>query len=146
MWPRLRDGLDRARSGDQLVLVGRRDLRSNNSWMHNIDVLVKGKPRCTLQVHPVDADRLGLAPGDVARVSSRTGAVDAPVEVTDAVMAGVVSLPHGWGHNLPGIAMGVASAHAGVNSNLVADEELFDVLSGNAVLNGIPVEVSLVAS
>jgi len=144
--PRLRAGLDRARNGDQLVLVGRRDLRSNNSWMHNIDVLVKGKPRCTLQVHPVDAGRLGLAPGDVARVSSRTGAVDAPVEVTDAVMAGVVSLPHGWGHNLPGTAMGVASAHAGVNSNLVADEELFDVLSGNAVLNGIPVDVAPVSA
>jgi len=143
---RLREGLDRRRNVDQLVLVGRRDLRSNNSWMHNIDVLVKGKPRCTLQVHPVDAGRLGLAQGDVARVSSRTGAVDAPVEVTDAVMAGVVSLPHGWGHNLPGTAMGVASAHAGVNSNLVADEELFDVLSGNAVLNGIPVDVAPVSS
>ena len=108
--------------------------------MHNVNVLVKGKPQCTLQVHPDDAARLGL--GDEAKVSSRTGAVVAQVEVTDAVAPGVVSLPHGWGHDLPGVAMEIANAHAGVNSNVLADEQSFDALSGNAVLNGIPVEVA----
>lgn len=134
---RLRASLDSR--GNGLVLIGRRHLRSNNSWMHNIPVLVKGKPRCTLQVHPDDAARLEL--GAVATVSSRTGSVEAPVEVTDAMMPGVVSLPHGWGHDLPGTRMKVAGEHAGVNANLLADENLFDPVSGNAVLNGIPVEV-----
>jgi anaerobic selenocysteine-containing dehydrogenase len=138
---RLRAALDRTPNGE-IVLVGRRDLRSNNSWMHNLDVLVKGKPRCTMHIHPDDADRLGLAPGDAARVRSRTGEILVPVEVTDAVMPGVVSIPHGWGHDTPGVAMAVAAEHAGVNSNLVADPDLFDPVSGNAVLNGIPVEVA----
>jgi anaerobic selenocysteine-containing dehydrogenase len=138
---RLGDALARHRNGG-FVLVGRRDLRSNNSWMHNLPVLVKGRERCTLHVHPSDAGRLGLADGGMAQVSSRVGKVQAPVEVTDAVMPGVVSLPHGWGHSLPGSSMAVAADHAGVNSNLLADEDLFDPLSGNAVLNGIPVEVA----
>src|SRR6202035_2782086 len=100
---RLRAALDRplARDGGPLVLVGRRDLRSNNSWMHNLPVLVKGKPRCTLHVHPSDAERYGLTDGEPARLRSRTGTVDAEVEVTDEVMPGVVSLPHGWGHDVP---------------------------------------------
>ena len=132
--------LDRADDG--LLLVGRRHLRSNNSWMHNVKVLVKGKERCTLQVHPDDATALGLTDGGAAEVRSRTGAVTAPVEVTDRVMAGVVSLPHGWGHDADGARLAVAAEHAGVNSNLLADTELFDPVSGTAVLNGIPVEVS----
>jgi anaerobic selenocysteine-containing dehydrogenase len=110
--------------------------------MHNVNVLVKGKERCTLQVHPDDAARVGVSDGGSAKVSSRTGTVLAPVEVTDAMMPGVVCLPHGWGHDLPGVQMSVAVNHAGVNSNLLADEELFDQLSGNAVFNGIPVEVA----
>ena len=133
-------------NGRSMVLVGRRQLRSNNSWMHNLNVLVKGKPRCTLQVHPDDAARLGLGDRDSADVTSRTGKLTAPVEVTDAIRPGVVSLPHGWGHDLPGISMRIAAAHAGVNSNVLADEEAFDPLSGNAVLNGIPVDVSPAAS
>jgi anaerobic selenocysteine-containing dehydrogenase len=123
------------------MLIGRRHLRSNNSWMHNVNVLMKGKARCTLQVHPGDAARVGLSDGGSAKVSSRVGAVVADVEVTDAVMPGVVSLPHGWGHDVPGVQLSIASKHAGVNSNALADEELFDAISGNAVLNGIPVEV-----
>jgi anaerobic selenocysteine-containing dehydrogenase len=138
---RLSDAQSRERNGE-IVLVGRRDLRSNNSWMHNLEVLVKGKPRCTMHIHPDDADRLGLAPGDAARVRSKTGEILVPVEVTDAVMPGVVSIPHGWGHDTPGADMKVAAEHAGVNSNLVADPDLFDPVSGNAVLNGIPVEVA----
>ncbi len=137
--PRLKAALGRRASGG-LVLIGRRHLRSNNSWMHNVGVLMKGKPRCTLQIHPDDAQRLALH--GKAKVTSRTGAVVVDVEVTDAVMPGVVSLPHGWGHDLPGVEMDIARANAGVNSNVLADEELFDPLSGNAVLNGVPVEVS----
>ena len=138
--PRLRASLDRpAHNG--IVLIGRRDLRSNNSWMHNLEILVKGKPRCTLQVHPDDAERIGLRSGGQARVTSRSGALHAPVEVTDAVMPGVVSLPHGWGHDVDGTALGVASEHAGVNTNVLADADAYDPLSGNAALNGIPVEL-----
>ena len=125
----------------RLRLVGRRHLRSNNSWMHNLPVLVKGKPRCTLQVHPDDAADLGLRDGDAAIIRSRVGEVTVPVEVTDSVMPGVVSLPHGWGHGKPGARMAVAGEHAGVNSNVLTDPSMIDPLSGNAVLNGIPVEV-----
>jgi anaerobic selenocysteine-containing dehydrogenase len=125
-----------------MVLIGRRQLRSNNSWMHNIEPLVKGKDRCTAWVHPDDAARLGLADGAPARVRSRAGEVEVPVEVTDAIMPGVVSIPHGWGHGVAGTRMAVAAAHPGVNSNLLSDELLLDVPSGNAVFNGIPVEVA----
>jgi anaerobic selenocysteine-containing dehydrogenase len=128
-------------SASGLVLIGRRQLRSNNSWMHNLPALVKGKDRCTLHVHPDDARRLGLADGGRAVVRSATGQIEAPVELTDGIMPGVVSIPHGWGHDAPGVRMSVASRHAGVNSNVLADESQIDPLSGNAVLNGIPVEV-----
>jgi len=137
---RLRAALARRANGG-LVLVGRRQLRSNNSWMHNLDLLVKGKEQCTLHVHPDDAARLGLTDGAAARVAGRVGEVAVPVEVTDAVMPGVVSMPHGWGHGAHGSAMAVAAAHAGVNSNVLSDESVLDALSGNAVFNGIPVEV-----
>jgi anaerobic selenocysteine-containing dehydrogenase len=137
---RLHEGLD-GRREHPFVLVGRRDLRSNNSWMHNVSVLVKGKPRCTAHLHPDDATLLGLADGDDVIVRSRVGEVRLPVEVTDAIRPGVVSIPHGWGHDLDGVQLDVARAHAGVNSNLLADETLFDPISGNAVLNGIPVDV-----
>lgn len=142
---RLEQRLAEIESDDRLVLVGRRDLRSNNSWMHNLPGLVSGKPRCTLHVHPEDAKRLGLEDGAPARVRSRTGEIEVPVEVTEDVMPGVTSLPHGWGHTEPGIALTVAREHAGVCSNYLADEKAFDPLSGNAVLNGIPVEVEAVA-
>ncbi|HEU5302569.1 MAG TPA: molybdopterin-dependent oxidoreductase [Acidimicrobiia bacterium] len=138
---RLRASLDRDQV-TQVVLVGRRDLRSNNSWMHNLDVLVKGKDRCTLHVHPDDATRLGLLDGGPARVESRVGAVHAAVEVTDAVMPGVVSLPHGWGHGVEGTSLQVAARRPGVNSNVLTDGAVLDAVSGNAVLNGIPVEVT----
>jgi anaerobic selenocysteine-containing dehydrogenase len=141
---RLRAGL--VRSTASMVLIGRRDLRSNNSWMHNLELLVKGKPRCTMHVHPDDARRLGLANEGTARVRSRAGVVDVPVEVTDAIMPGVVSIPHGWGHDAPETKLRVAREHAGVNSNLLADELELDPLSGNAVLNGIPVAVEAAGS
>ena len=137
---RLQGALARERNGG-LVLVGRRQLRSNNSWMHNLPALVKGKDRCTLHIHPDDAERLGLEDGGRAVVSSATGRIEAPVEVTDGIMPGVVSIPHGWGHSAPGMRTRVASENSGVNSNVLADESQMDPLSGNAVLNGIPVEV-----
>lgn len=139
--PRLRAELDKA-PDDGLLLIGRRHLSSNNSWMHNLTPLVRGGNRCTVQVHPDDAARLGLTDGGLAAVTSRAGKLEVPVEVTADVRPGVVSMPHGWGHDLDGTRTKVAKAHAGVNSNLVADETLLDVPSGNAVLNGIPVEVA----
>jgi anaerobic selenocysteine-containing dehydrogenase len=125
----------------RLVLIGRRQLGSNNSWMHNLEPLVRGQNRCTAQVHPTDATRLGLVDGATAVVRSRAGKVEIPVEVTDAIRPGVVSIPHGWGHDVDGTRATVARAHAGVNTNLLADDTLLDALSGTAVLNGIPVDV-----
>jgi anaerobic selenocysteine-containing dehydrogenase len=140
---RLRATLTRDPNG--MVLIGRRDLRSNNSWMHNIENLVRGKARCTALMHPDDAARLGLADGATACIRSRVGVVLIPVEVTDAIMPGVVSIPHGWGHDAEGTRMQVARAHAGVNTNLLADEAQMDPLSGNAVLNGIPITIERAA-
>ncbi|MEP6661341.1 MAG: molybdopterin-dependent oxidoreductase [Acidimicrobiales bacterium] len=139
---RLASTLDRP--PPDFVLVGRRNLRSNNSWMHNINVLTKGKPQCTLQIHPIDAATLGVGVADKVLVTSRVGELVAPVEITDGIREGVVSLPHGFGHDLDGIAMQVAQARPGVNSNLLSDEEEIDPLSGNAVLNGIPVRLARV--
>ena len=131
---------------DQMLLVGRRDLKSNNSWMHNLNVLTKGSLACTAHVNPLDAQRLGLSTGETVRIASRVGAVEAPVEVTDAVRPGVVSLPHGWGHGVPGTRMGVAAAKAGVNSNILTDDQVMDPLSGNAALNAIPVTLSALST
>ncbi len=137
---RLRASFNRADDG--LLLIGRRDLRSNNSWMHNLHVLAKGKNRCTLHIHPGDAARLGLAEGDAARVSSRAGSVEIPVELTDAIMPGVVSIPHGWGHHQPDTQLAIATQSPGVNSNLLTDEQCTDPLSGNAVLSGVAVTIT----
>ena len=138
--PRLREALDR--SPAPLVLIGRRQMRTNNSWMHNLPALAKGKQRCTLLVHPDDARKHGLASGGRARVRSRVGEVVAPVEISEDMRPGVVSLPHGFGHDLPGVRLRVAvEKQPGVNSNILTDETALDVLSGNAILNGIPVEL-----
>jgi anaerobic selenocysteine-containing dehydrogenase len=138
---RLRASLTQQTNGT-FVLVGRRDLRSNNSWMHNVDVLVKGKERCTLHVHPDDAARNGIANGAAVIVASDRGKVELPAEVTDAIMPGVVSIPHGWGHDADGANLRVAAKRPGVNSNVLAGTDRFDPLSGNAVLNGIPVTLT----
>jgi len=130
-----------ARRDAGFVLVSRRHVRSNNSWMHNVPSLVSGRERCTLLIHPEDAARAGLVDGARARVRSKAGELVAPVEVSDEMMRGVVSLPHGWGHDKPEIRLAVASRHAGVCNNVLAPGELVDVPSGNAVVNGIPVEV-----
>ncbi len=125
-----------------LVLVGRRDLRSNNSWLHNVEVLVKGKERCTMQIHPDDAERLGLVDGEAATVTSRAGTLEVPVSVTEDIAPGVVSIPYGWGHDQPETRLSVASRRPGVNVNRLTDGSIIDPLSGNAVLNGIPVSVT----
>jgi anaerobic selenocysteine-containing dehydrogenase len=140
--PRLDAALEApAPPAGELRLVGRRQLRSNNSWMHNSARLVKGPAGCTLLLHPDDAGARGLGTGDVAVVRSRVGEVRVPVEVTGEVPPGVACLPHGWGHDRDGTALSVARAHAGASYNDLADESRLDALSGNADLSGIPVAV-----
>ncbi|MFN7270823.1 MAG: molybdopterin oxidoreductase family protein, partial [Gammaproteobacteria bacterium] len=125
-----------------LRLIGRRDPRTNNSWLHNSRRFVKGPQRCTLLIHPADAAARGLAEGDVATVTSRAGSVDIAVEPSDEMMRGVVSIPHGWGHHRPGTRMQIAAAHAGVSANDLTDETFIDELSGNAALNGVAVTIA----
>jgi anaerobic selenocysteine-containing dehydrogenase len=125
----------------ELLLIGRRDPRTNNSWMHNSRRLVKGPVRCTLMIHPRDAHARGLTDGALARIASRTGTVELPAELTDEVMPGVVSVPHGWGHHRPGVKLGIAAAHPGVSVNDLTDDRRVDPLCGNAALNGVPVVV-----
>jgi anaerobic selenocysteine-containing dehydrogenase len=143
--PRLAQALaEDATAPPGLVLVSRRHLRSLNSWLHNVEGLVTGKERCTLQLHPIDAGRLGIASGDLAEVSSESGSLQVVAEVGDHIRPGVVSLPHGWGHGAPGTRTTVSAQHAGVNVNLLSPARLVDAASGNAVLNGIPVRVARV--
>jgi anaerobic selenocysteine-containing dehydrogenase len=138
---RLRASLARERNGE-LLLVGRRQLRSNNSWMHNLPSLAGGSNRCTVQVHPEDAARFGLEEGKPARVTSAAGWIDIEVEVTDAVRPAVLSIPHGWGDGNGDVRATVAARQPASNSNVLAPADLIDPLSGNAVLNGIPVTVA----
>ncbi|MFC7818018.1 molybdopterin oxidoreductase family protein [Streptomyces sp. NPDC057367] len=138
--PRLGRALAERPAG--LVLVGRRHLRSNNSWMHNVPALTGGSNRCTLHLHPDDAERFGVRDGHPVRVKSAGGEVTAPAEVTDTVRPGVVSLPHGWGHDRPGTRLTHAATVPGVNVNQLLDGSLLDPLSGNAVLNGVPVTLT----
>lgn len=142
------EDLDRLRAHEHgtdetpgLRLIGRRHLRSNNSWMHNAPSLMSGRERCSLMMHPKDADARGFALGDRVRVRTRVGEVEAPLELTDDIMPGVVSLPHGFGHSKKGIRLETASANAGVSANDLTDPEFLDGLTGNAALNGVPVEV-----
>ncbi|MBG7703694.1 molybdopterin oxidoreductase family protein [Streptomyces sp. MC1] len=142
--PRLRAALHERPVG--LVLVGRRHLRSNNSWMHNVPALTGGSNRCTVHIHPEDAARLGVRDGADVRVKGAGGEVTVPAEVTDGVRPGVVSLPHGWGHDRPGTRLSHASTDPGVNVNQLLDGSRLDPLSGNAVLNGVPVELTAVVA
>jgi anaerobic selenocysteine-containing dehydrogenase len=130
-----------AGGGGALELIGRRELRSNNSWMHNSQRLVKGPERCTLLMHPTDAAARALADGALVRVTSRVGAVTAPVKISDEVMPGVVSLPHGWGHGRAGVRLAVASARPGASLNDLTDDQRVDTLTGNASFSGVPVTV-----
>ena len=133
---------ERAKAPGGLELIGRRDLRSNNSWMHNSARLVKGEKRCTLLMHPADASARGLQDGQRVRLASSVGSIEVELEVVDDLMPGVVSLPHGWGHHRDGAQLGVARAHAGASINDVTDAGQLDVLSGNAGFSGVQVTVS----
>ena len=130
-----------ATSDGQLLLIGRRQLRSNNSWMHNSKRLMKGKSRCTLMMNPDDAERIGVKTGDNVTVSSRVGQITAPAELTSDMMPGVVSLPHGFGHGRDGVQLSVATSHPGVSVNDLTDDQLLDLLSGNAAFSGVPVRL-----
>ena len=128
-----------------LVIIGRRDVRSNNSWMHNLPTLAKGPFRCTALVHPVDAARLQLVDGAMARLSSSAGSVQAQVQISADMMPGVVSLPHGWGHDLPGAQLSLAAQRPGANLNALLDDQARDPLSGNAVLSGVAISMVALA-
>jgi len=129
-------------SGFDLRLIGRRDPRTNNSWLHNSYRMVKGKKRCLALINPSDAQSRDLADGDMALVCSRVGAIRIPVAISDEMMPGVISIPHGWGHAGDGIELGVATQHAGVNTNILTDDHFLDSVSGNVALNGVPVSMS----
>jgi len=125
-----------------LRLIGRRDPRTNNSWLHNSHRMVKGKKRCLALVNPRDAESRKLQDGDIALVSSRVGTIRIPVAVSDEIMPGVISIPHGWGHQMDGVELSIASEHAGVNTNILTDDQFLDSVSGNAALNGVPVSLA----
>jgi len=126
--------------------VSRRHLRSNNSWLHNVGPLMKGRDRCTLLMHTEDALRRGLADGDLVAVQSAGGCIEVPVEITDAIKPGVVSMPHGWGHGKAGTRLTVANGSPGVNTNILSPPDFLDEPSGNGALNGIPVAVAAAGS
>lgn len=130
---------EKENQSQSMVLIGRRHIKTNNSWLHNSPRMVKGNNRCTLQLHPDDGAKYGIGDGDEVSVKSRVGQLTIEAEITDAMMPGVVSIPHGWGHNKKGIKLSVASQHPGVNTNILTDDLQVDELSGNAVLNGVPV-------
>lgn len=130
------------RPAEPLVLVNRRHLRSNNSWLHNVPALMKGRDRCTLLMHPADAARCRVNDEDIVTVKSESGEIKVPVEITEAIKPGVVSMPHGWGHDKPGTRLSVANGAPGANTNVLSPPTWIDAPSGNGVLNGIPVTVS----
>lgn len=135
------DNLTANTSRFDLRLIGRRDPRTNNSWLHNSYRMVKGKKRCLALIHPQDAESRKLQDGDMAVVSSRVGTIRIPIALSEDMMPGVISIPHGWGHQVDGINLSVASEHAGVNTNILTDDYFLDSLSGNAALNGVPVSI-----
>ncbi len=137
----LRAALTEVRPEGELLLIGRRHVRSNNSWMHNLHVLAKGKERCVLLVNPVDASARGLDDGDIVEVATDVASIAIRMEISEEIMAGTVSAPHGWGHDLADTAIHIASQRAGANANAVIDERLFDRPSVNSVLNGVPVRL-----
>jgi anaerobic selenocysteine-containing dehydrogenase len=127
--------------GYDLTLIGRRQLRSNNSWMHNSARLMKGADRCTALMHPDDAGARGLQAGEQVRVVSRVGAIELPLEVSDEIRTGVVSVPHGFGHARPGVGWRLAAENAGVSVNDITDPSIVDAITGNAAFNAVPVRV-----
>jgi anaerobic selenocysteine-containing dehydrogenase len=131
--------------GYDLTLIGRRQLRSNNSWMHNSARLMKGADRCTALLHPDDASERGLDPGDQVRVVSRVGAIELPLEVSDEMRRGVISIPHGFGHTRSGVGWQLAAEKSGVSVNDITDPSVVDAITGNAAFNAVPVRVEAMA-
>ena len=125
-------------------MIGRRDVRSNNSWMHNSQRLVKGKNRCSALINTEDAKRLGVQDGDTITVSSRIGEIELPAQLTETIMPGVLSIPHGWGHSRPGTQLSVAGEHAGVSINDITDDYAIDAITGVAAFSGQQVTVSTI--
>jgi anaerobic selenocysteine-containing dehydrogenase len=138
--------LDHASQNGHLQLIGRRQLRSNNSWMHNTERLLRGKPQCTILMHPADATERQLARGQMVTVQSQVGSVDVPLEISDEMMPGVVSIPHGWGHDRLGVQLEVARQHAGTSINDLTDNQEIDALCGTAAFNGTLVTVKSAGS
>jgi anaerobic selenocysteine-containing dehydrogenase len=143
---RLDETFSGASESSALRLIGRRNPRDCNSWMHNAPLLMRGRDRCTLMMHPADAERIGVVAGGSVRIRSRVGEVVAPVQITRDVMQGVVSLPHGYGHGREGTVQSVADAHPGVSINDLTDDLAIDELSGNAAFTGVPVQVQAMIS
>ena len=133
-----------ANAPNELVfeLIGRRQLRSNNSWMHNAPRLMRGRNRCTLLIHPDNAQQLDIKNGQMVEVTSRVGRLQIEAEVSNEIMPGVVSIPHGFGHHKKGIKLAVAEANAGVNINELTDEKFIDELTGNAAFSGVKVTLA----
>ncbi len=136
---------DESEEAHPFMMIGRRQLRSNNSWMHNLGRLMRGRDRCTMLIHPQDAESLSIAEGQMVQVSSKIASVRIAAEVTEDIMPGAISIPHGWGHHRKGTKMSVAESHAGVSFNDLADDSLLDTVSGVSVINAIPVQLSVPA-
>ena len=139
--PQLKSATESQSKSDEFSLIGRRHLRSNNSWMHNSQRLVKGADRCTLMMNTSDAEKLSLVDGAIVAITSSVGSVKAPLEITDEIMPGVVSLPHGYGHHRPKTKLSVASQHAGVSINDLTDDKIVDNLTGNAAFSAQTVRI-----
>jgi anaerobic selenocysteine-containing dehydrogenase len=129
---------------DSFLLIGRRDVRSNNSWMHNSERLVKGKNRCTAMINPADAQRLGINDNDTIIVSTRVGEIEIPAQFSDNIVAGVLCVPHGWGHHRRGAQLSIAGNHAGVSVNDITDDHSIDAVTGVAAFSGQQVTVSTI--
>ena len=140
--PKVEPLLTEPATDNALLLIGRRHLQSNNSWMHNYPRLMKQPDRCTALIHPRDAEARSIRSGDLVRIASKTGTLAIKAELTEDIMPGVVSIPHGWGHELEGTRLTIANRHPGVNVNRLTDDGTVEGLSGNAVFNGVPVWVS----
>ena len=127
---------------ESFLLIGRRNLRSNNSWMHNLQRMIKGPNSCTAMINPTDAESYNIKSGDQIKIKSRVHEVNIEAEVTNEIMSGTISIPHGWGHDRDGIKLNTASSKSGVSFNDLADDQLVDPLSGVSVINAIPVTIS----
>ena len=141
---RLKKYLKKKIGEDELYLIGRRHIRSNNSWMHNSERLIKGKDRCILLMNPEDAKKRELSHGEIVKITSKTGSIEVPLEVSEDILRGVVSLPHGYGHDKEGIRLRVAKKNHGVSINDLTSDLERDEVSGNAAFTTTRVKITSV--